>query len=79
MQKNIITIIVHSRSPSNDTYTILKENMTKVSCIIIHNLKWHMNIKIRVLFRYRWSTTFKNSKEIKEVVEMIDLKHLVRN
>jgi TatD DNase family protein len=74
-----LPIIVHSRSASNDTYTILKENMTKgvLHCYSQSLEMAYEYVKLGYYLGIGGVLTFKNSKEIKEVVEMIDLKHLV--
>lgn len=74
-----LPIIVHSRSASNDTFTILKEN--KINGVLhCYSQSLEMAreyVKMGYYLGIGGVLTFKNSKEIKEVVQEIDLKHMV--
>ena len=74
-----LPIIVHSRLASNDTYTILKENLVKG---VLHCYSQSVEmakeyVKMGYFLGIGGVLTFKNSREIKEVVKTIDLKYLV--
>lgn len=74
-----LPINVHSRSASNDTFTILKEH--KIDGILhCYSQSVEMAreyVKLGYYLGIGGVVTFKNSKEIKEVVKEIDIKHIV--
>lgn len=74
-----LPIIVHSRDASSDTYKILKEHLING---VLHCYSQSLEmareyVKLGYYLGIGGVLTFKNSKEIKEVVKEIDLKHMV--
>lgn len=78
-QANNLPIIVHSRDASNDTYQILKDNRVAgvLHCYSQSSEMAKEYVKLGYYLGIGGVLTFKNSKEIKEVVKEIKLKYLV--
>lgn len=76
-----LPIIIHSRDALNDTYEICKENQINRKSILhcySGSLEYTKNfIDLNYVFGIGGVVTFKNSKEIKRVVENLDLKYFV--
>lgn len=74
-----LPIIVHSRDASLDTYNILKEYQTKgvLHCYSQSVEMAREYVKLGYYLGIGGVVTFKNSKEIKEVVRAIDLEYLL--
>lgn len=74
-----LPIIVHSRDASFDTYIILKRYQTKgvLHCYSQSVEMAREYVKLGYYLGIGGVVTFKNSKEIKEVVRTIDLKYLL--
>lgn len=73
-------VVIHSRDAMKDTYDILKEykDLKKVLHCYSGSLEMAREfIKINTLFGIGGVITFKNSKQLKEVVENIDLKYIL--
>ena len=81
-QKYNLPILVHSRDACNDTYKILKENKDDKAKGIMHcySYSYEMSkefLKLNLLIGVGGVVTFKNAKEIKEIVKDIELKNIV--
>lgn len=77
---NNIPIVVHSRDAIKDTYDILKCHLKTSAVIHCYSGSVEMAkefIKLGMRLGIGGVLTFKNSKEIKEVVEQIDLKYIL--
>lgn len=80
--KHKLPIVIHSRDACNDTYTILKEYKECYKKGIMHCYSYSKEmakefIKLDFLLGIGGVVTYKNAKELKEVVKDIDLKYLV--
>lgn len=80
--KNQKTIVIHSRDAESDTYSILREYDLSKSKIVMHCYGYSLEmanklIKWNVKFGIGGVLTFKNSKKLKNIVEKLDIKHLV--
>ena len=74
------TVVIHSRDSIQDTYDILKNytDLKKVLHCYSGSLEMAKEfIKTNTLFGIGGVLTFKNSKQLKEVVSNIDLKYIV--
>lgn len=76
------TIVIHSREAIQDTFDILKKYKKSTIKIDIHCYAGSIEmakefIKLNAMFGIGGIITFKNSKNIKDVVEAIDLKYLL--
>jgi len=77
-----LPIIIHSREAGNDTYQVLKENKKNYKKGIMHCYSYSLDlakefIKLDLMLAFGGTLTFLNSKQNKEVVKEIDLKHLL--
>lgn len=77
--KHNLPISIHSRSASNDTFEILRDNPVRG---VLHCYSQSLElgreyVKLGYYLGIGGVLTFKNSKEIKDVVSEIDLKHMV--
>jgi len=77
-----LPIIIHSREAGNDTYQVLKENKKNYKKGIMHCYSYSLDlakefIKLDIMLAFGGTLTFLNSKQNKEVVKEIDLKHLL--
>ena len=74
-----LPVIVHSRNATLDTYNLLKEyNVTGVMHCYSSSVEMAKEfIKLGFLIGIGGVVTFKNAKEIKEVVEGVDIKNIV--
>ena len=73
-------VVIHSRDSISDTYEILKnyKDLKKVLHCYSGSLEMAKEfIKINTLFGVGGVITFKNSKQLKEVVENIDISNIV--
>lgn len=77
-EENKLPVIVHSRESTLDTYNILKEHkVTGIMHCFSGSVKTACDfIKIGFLIGVGGVVTFKNSKEIKEVVKHIDIENI---
>lgn len=76
------TIVIHSREAIQDTFDILKKYKKSTIKIDIHCYAGSIEmakefIKLNAMFGIGGIITFKNSKNIKDVVEAIDIKYLL--
>ncbi len=81
-KKYNLPISIHSRDACNDTYTILKEYQNCFNKGIMHCYAYslemaHEFIKLGLSLGIGGVVTYKNAKELKRVVENINLKHIV--
>lgn len=77
-----LPIVIHSRDACNDTFVILKENKHLYKKGIMHCYSYSKEmakdfIKLNFLFGIGGVVTYKNAKELKEVVKELDLKYIV--
>lgn len=75
-------IIIHSRDAYQDTYNILKEHFSHSLKIVFHCYSYSKECakelkELGVKFGIGGVVTFKNSKKLKEVVEMLDMKDIL--
>lgn len=76
------TLVIHSREAIQDTFDILKKHKNKDIKVDIHCYAGSIEmakefIKLNTMFGIGGIITFKNSKNIKDVVEAIDIKYLL--
>lgn len=77
-----LPIIIHSREAAQDTYEILKENKNYYKKGIMHCYSYSLDlakkfIKLNFMLAFGGTLTFLNSKQNKEIVQEIELKHLL--
>lgn len=73
-------VVIHSRDASEDTYNILKEYSDLKIVVHCYSSSVEMAkelLKLNVYFGIGGVLTFKNSKVLKEVVEMLPLDHIL--
>lgn len=75
-------IIIHSRDAYQDTYNILREHFSNSLKIVFHCYSYSKESakelkKLGVKFGIGGVITFKNSKKLKEVVEMLDMEDIL--
>lgn len=80
--KHNLPIIIHSRDACNDTYTILKECKKMYKKGIMHCYAYSKEMsqefaKMGFVFGIGGVVTYKNAKEIKEVVQFLDVENIV--
>ena len=74
------TLVIHSREAISDTYNILKQYLKTKAVLHCYSSSLEMAnkfIDLGIKLGIGGVVTFKNSKQIKEIVENIDLKHLL--
>lgn len=81
-KKYNLPIVIHSRDACNETYEILKEYKHYYNKGIMHCYSYSLEmakefIKLGFVFGIGGVVTYKNAKELKRVVENIDLNYLV--
>ncbi len=81
-KKNNLPLIIHSRDAHQITYDTLVKNNASVVGGIMHSYSGSASlakeyVKINFNFGISGPVTFKNGRSMKEVVEQIDIKHLV--
>ena len=77
-----LPIIIHSRDAAQDTFEVLKENKKYYEKGIMHCYSYSYEMAEKFIglgfkIAFGGALTFLNSKENKEVVEKLDLEHLV--
>ena len=81
-KKYNLPIVIHSRDACNETYEILKEYKECYTKGIMHCYSYslemaHEFIKLGFVFGVGGVVTYKNAKEIKRVVQNLDLNYIV--
>lgn len=81
-KKYDLPIVIHSRDACKDTYDILKEYKECYKKGIMHCYSYSKEmakefIKLNFIFGIGGVVTYKNAKELKEVVKELDLKYIV--
>lgn len=76
------TIVIHSRDAIEDTYNIIKETYDEKTKFVMHCYSSSLEmakelVKFNVKLGIGGVVTFKNGKRLVEVVENIDIEHLV--
>ena len=77
-----LPIIVHTREAENDTYSIIKENISRNSNFLIHCFSGSLNfalncIELGCYISFSGNITFKNSQKLRNLIEEISLEKVL--
>lgn len=81
-KKHNLPVIIHSRDACKDTIDVLKENKDCYSKGIMHCYAYSYEvakelIKLGFKFAFGGVVTYKNAKEVKDVVDKLDLEYIL--
>ena len=81
-EKLNLPIIVHTREAENDTYAIIKENISSSTKFLIHCFSGSMSFALKCIelgcnISFSGNVTFKNSQKLREIIREINLEKIL--